>query len=202
MIRISFNGTDKKVITTLQKKGPQIKEALIRAVDLSLLELQQTIQRKLSGEVLNIRSGKGASSVNKSDVSFSGGVISGNVTAGGGPAFYLAIQEKGGDRTYDIYPRNKLALAFFPGGSLGGGGGIAQLSKSTVSDLFHKSGVKAGTLKSGSLKKFSSFGGVVVKHVVHPPLPARPFMKTSVDELRDKIITRIRESVVRAIEAK
>lgn len=201
MIRLSFNSTDRRVVAALQAKGPQIEEGLVRTLDVLMLELQRLVQSKLLGVVLEHRSGKLAGSIVKEPTTHSGTSILGRVTGAAGPAFYGRIQEKGGTRSYEIKPVNAKALAFFPGGSLGGGGGITPLARSATRGLYNKSGASAGRLKASSYQKFGSFGGIVVMKVIHPPLPPRPFMRPSLYEMQDTIIARLRASVARSLSS-
>ena len=205
MIEITFNTTDSRLAAWLERKRPQVVGALADRLDSLMLELQKRVQQKLSGQVLEHRSGKLLGSVEKQPLDRSDTRISGRVTAAGGPAFYGRIQEKGGTRTYDILPKYKKALAFFPGGSVGGGIASSNVpltpGKGTVRGLYFRSGSKRGELKPGRLGTFSQLGGVVVKKVVHPPLPARPFMRPSLLELQDRIITQLREAAVQGLRA-
>lgn len=41
---------------------------------------------------------------------------------------------------------------------------------------------------------------IFAKRVVHPPLPARPFMSSSLRELRETIIANLQEAVAKALE--
>lgn len=202
MITISFNGTDKRVQATIQSGGTQLRASLAKTMDRLMLELQARIQHKLMGEVLEHKSGKLLGSVIKLPVEVEPQRIVGRVTAAGGPAFYGRIQEKGGLRTYEIKPVNKKALAFFPRGSLGGGGGFAQVKKSIIHNLFEKSGAGRGSLRRTpqAQGKFSAYGGLVVMKVTHPPLQPRPFMAPSLEEMRGRIIEQIRETILNTIK--
>lgn len=204
MIRLSFNSTDKRVVAALKAKAPAIRRELSNELDKLMLELQRRIQQKLSGEVLQNRSGKAVSSVIKLPTEIVQSRIKGLVKAGGGPAFYLIYQEKGGTSNYEILPKNKLALAFLPSGSVGGaiasGTGSLLPGKSTVRSLTFRSGARSGSLKPSQFSTFSQLGGIVVKKVNHPPLKARPFMSTSLEEMRSTIINRLREAMTRGIK--
>lgn len=201
MIRLTFaNSSDQRVVAFIRSRGPRIKENVRETLDTLMLELQRLVVSKLSGQVLAHHSGKLAGSITKEPTVVSGGQIVGKVTGAGGPAFYGKIQEKGGTRTYEILPVHKKALAFFPGGSLGAGGGIAPVQKSLIRGLYYKSGSRRGELKEETYNRFGQYGGVVVMKVVHPPLPPRPFMKTSQEEMRSTIIDRIKASAAAALK--
>lgn len=199
MIKISFNSTDKRVVATLRAKGPQIIAGIESTLEGLMLELQATVVRKLSGQVLAHRSGKLAGSINMEPIRREGSWIVGRVTGAAGPAFYGKIQEKGGTREYEIKPVHKQALAFFPQNSLGAGGGIVKIDKSLLRGLRYKSGERRGELKEESYNKFGQYGGVVVSKVIHPPLPPRPFMRTSLEEMRGKIVQRIQAAVGKVV---
>ena len=202
MIKIQFKaGSDRRVIALLRAKEPMLLDAIEESLDRSMLELQRRIQEKLSGEVLEHRSGKLLASVNKEPVVRDDRQIMGRVTSSAGPAFYGRIQEAGGTRTYDIYPRYKKALAFFPSGSLGAGGGIQQVRKDILRSLYARSGKQRGSLKPSKYGQAGQLGLAIVKHVVHPPLQPRPFMRTSLAELQEKIVSNIRTAVAEALRA-
>jgi hypothetical protein len=201
MIQLTFGSTDRRLLESFRLKRAAVVPAMSKTLDELMLELQRSIERKLSGEVLQHRSGKAQASVIKQPTVDSGNTISGRVTGGGGPAFYLRIQELGGTRTYDIYPRFKKALAFFPGGSLGAGGGIVPLRKDILRGLYVRSGSKRGDLKANQLGNFSSFGGVVVKHVVHPPLKPRPTFRPSLMEMQSRIREKLQKSMQEALRS-
>jgi hypothetical protein len=192
---MTFNSSDKRVVATLRAKGPAVIAGLERTLDILMLELQRLVQSKLQGIVLKHHSGKLAGSITKEPIQHVGSSIVGMVTGAAGPAFYGKIQEKGGTRTYEIKPVHAKALAFFPQGSLGGGGGFAQLRAGIVRGLYSKSGASRGRLKESSYQKFGNLGGIVVAKVIHPPLPPRPFMRPSLDEMRDTIVARLQASI-------
>jgi len=189
----------------MKAKGPQIRERLSDKLDSLMLELQRRIQQKLSGEVLEHRSGKALGSVIKQPMSTTETRIEGRVTAGGGPAFYLVYHERGGTRQYEIVPVNKKALAFFPRGSIGGS--IASSNspmtpgKPVVRGLYFRSGSQRGALKPGRVGTFHAAGGVVVMKVIHPPLPKRPVAASSLEELNAKIIDGLRQAAVEGLRA-
>jgi hypothetical protein len=117
MITGSFNGTDQVAADTIRARGDRFIPALVRKVNSLALRLQQKIIVKLSGQVLNIRSGKGAGSV-RVTLATPGDTVTADVQAGGGPAWYLKLHEFGTDAPYTILPINKQALAFMLGGKM------------------------------------------------------------------------------------
>jgi hypothetical protein len=181
----------------------KIREAMMVEMDRLMLELERRIQQKLSGEVLQTRRGGGGllGSVHREATKEIGNRLVGRVTAGGGLAsIYPAVQEKGGTRTYDIFPgivtgkSDKRALAFFPGGSLGAGA-LSTQGRS----LTFKLGKRRGSHRPSKIGEFGQLGGIVVRHVVHPPLPPRPFMSTSLAEMRETILERLRATLAREV---
>jgi hypothetical protein len=205
MITISFNTSDQRVVAALAAKGQRIVRSMAEGMDEAMLALQRRVQQKLSGEVLEHRSGKLLGSVEKRPVIVDETKIEGRVSAAGGPAFYGRIQEAGGTREYDIYPVNKKALAFFPAGSVGGaiarGTGPMLPGKSTVRGLYFRSGSRRGELKESQYGTFRAMGGIVVKHVVHPPLPKRAFMVPSLREMQQEIVDKLLKAAVRGFKS-
>jgi hypothetical protein len=196
MIKITFpRQSDKRVAAAIRSKGPQLVSTLTKTMDELMFALMKRIQEKLSGEVLQARGSALLRSVNKRPTVATGTTITGSVQAGGGAAgAYAQVQEEGGKRTYDIYPKNKLALAFFPGGSEGAGAGRIFGRR-----LYYKQGQRAGTLKPGTSSAFAGLGGIVVKHVVHPPLPQRSYMRSALNEMRAMMTSRIFRSAADAL---
>ena len=211
-IHIQFKKqSDERVREAIKKKGAHLISALERALNETMRDLMARVQQKLSGEVLQNRRGGGGllGTVRMLPAERFGSTLSGYVTAGGGPASaYAEVQEYGGTRQYDIYPVNKQALAFFPEGSLGSNpeknlfsrSGIAESGRLRGLRLYHKQGEKRGTLKPENYQKFADLGGIVVKHVVHPPLPERSYMRSALEELRGEIIARIYDAAAKAIQ--
>lgn len=182
MLRIHIN--DERLAAALKGKMVQVGEALQAKMNVMMTNLEKKIvTEKLSGQVLHRHTGKLAGSIHAIPAEWVGTTLVGTVEGAGGPAFYGFVHEYGGDHEYEIRPVNKQALAFFPGGSLGGGGGFTPVNKATLASMFNVS----GGLKRGRFKKFGEFGGIVVKSVIHPPLPQRSFMHSSLMESRELI---------------
>ena len=193
MIRITFKRqSDRAVAEAIRSKAPQLRQALTEEMDKLMLDLVARVQQKLSGEVLEHRTGILSGSITKQPTVQSGNRIIGTVTGAGPPAQYGIVQEMGGRRAFEILPVHKRALAFFPSGAAGAG--------PEGRSLFHQAGRLRGSLKRGKGAEFSALGGVVVKRVIHPPLPPRPFMSTSLNEMRGEIVSRIFEAAAKAIE--
>lgn len=155
-INIQFlNGSDQKMVAMLRQKGPKMVEAVTQRVTLIMLKLQQYIvSRKLAGQVLSQRSGKLAASIRAYPAEVSGNSISAVVEGAGGPAFYGAIQERGGGKEFDIVPKSAKVLRFRLGGQ----------------EFF-------------------------ATKVTHPPLPARPFMEPSLEEMKTEIQTELQQVI-------
>jgi hypothetical protein len=219
MISITFKpGSTQKVRDAIKAKTPELVSALTIALNETMTDLMARVQAKLSGEVLQTRRGGGGllGTVRMLPISRPRpGVLQGGVQGGGGPASaYAAVQEYGGTRIYDIWPgtvtgkSDKQALAFFPTGALGrsrepnfsqkpGGpktGYVAGLR------LYRKTGKGGGTLKPENYGKFADLGGVVVRHVVHPPLPERSYMRSALEEMRSEIIARMKSAIRQTIK--
>jgi len=99
-----------------QAKAALLEAMLVEKVNALDALLQQTIVRKLSGEVLNVITGKLVRSVEMIPATISGDVIEGGVQAGGGLAFYGKFQELGTSGPYEIMASKAKALAFMVGG--------------------------------------------------------------------------------------
>lgn len=196
MIRLSFNTTDRRVALALKAKGPQIVQAEARTLDKLMFELQTVVQRKLSGEVLKSHAGGLGllGTVRKIPTAIIGDHLVGGVQAGGGRFWWARVHELGGEKTYTIEPVNKQALAFFPGGSAGAAFGTTAMTR-----LKFKRGHHEGELRPGRYGEFAAAGGIVVKHVEHPPLKKRSFMESALLELRSKIISDVFRTAAGAI---
>lgn len=189
MIRASFEGTGEKVAAGLRSRGGRVEQILMRRMSILALELQKKIvTEKLQGQVLHHRSGKLAASIRALPTKKEGGFLVADVQGGGGPAFYGRIHEFGGTRSYEIRPRNKKALAFF-----GSGSGLSSGKQHILARKLSKPGHHPKLAG-----EFWMAGGVVVKSVMHPPLPMRSFMRVSLAEMRQEIINGIRQAMVDA----
>jgi hypothetical protein len=114
---INFELTgDDEFIAALRSKADSVMAALSAKMESATDLLVDAIQVNLSGNVLQVRTGKLLSTVRKGPIEVSGGVIEGTVVAGGSDAPYGIMQELGGTRPYDIYPVNKKVLAFLADG--------------------------------------------------------------------------------------
>jgi hypothetical protein len=196
-VGITFGGSDQVVLAFLRRQVEAIVARLSRQLNLSMIKLQRYIvTEELSGQVLQNKTGLLAGSINAIPTTAQGSEITASVEGAGGPAWYGQVQERGGTSEYEIAPVNKKALAFFPGGSLGGGGGIAQVAKGTLKGLYQRGRSGFGReLRPSKLSQFSSLGGVVVKKVIHPPLPKRPFMSPALTAMRDTIVQDLQKAV-------
>ena len=193
MIEITFNGSDQSLLASLKDKHDQLTTNLLRAMNIMLLKLQQRIQQKMSGEVLNQRSGDLKDSVHVVPAQVNAGDIAGTVRWGAGPSSaYAEVHEYGGKGWYDIYPVNKKALAFFPSGAAGT---TTLKSGRTISAREILNNMRNPNMRARGIAQFSAAGGIVVKHVHHPPLPARPVGQPSLDELHDEIVGRLQGAV-------
>jgi len=117
MLTISFNGSDKQLISATAAKAAAAESALTDKLNELDLRMQQYIVgEELHGQVLKQRSGRLAGSIRAIPASRSGSEITGAVEGGGGPAFYARVHEYGGQKEYPIVPVNAKALMFQAGG--------------------------------------------------------------------------------------
>jgi phage gpG-like protein len=99
----------------LERAGEQTRAGLAREVGALTQQLVDLIRQKLSGSVLNERSGRLRDSV-AGRVIEGAGAIQGSVSCEGVP--YAAVHEFGGESAYPIVPSSAQALAFMVGGRL------------------------------------------------------------------------------------
>jgi hypothetical protein len=101
MLKLSFNASDERLASSLRSKGPQVIQAVLRKMNVLMLELQaKIVGEKLQGQVLAHRTGKLAGSIRVVPAVVQGTSVVGEVQGGGGPAFYGRVHEYGG--TFDI----------------------------------------------------------------------------------------------------
>lgn len=201
-VRLNFNTSDVRLAAEIRAKGGAITEALAAKMTYLMLELQKKIVvEELSGQVLHHRTGRLAGSIVAQPVEVSGNTMRGTVTGAGGPAWYGKVHEFGGTRAYPILPVNKKALAFFPSESVGGGigrMGSVGVGKAVLRGLYRGTGELRTS--AAKLKTFDEMGGVVVKGVMHPPLPQRAFMAPAIEAMRERIVQQLQQAVGQALK--
>jgi len=165
-IRFSFEGSDQRLMESLRARSSRIVEALTERMTIAMLKLQQKIQLKLSGTVLQNRDGVLANSVQVQPTVVTGNQIIGAVTAASGPARYGIVQELGGTTTYRIEPVNKKALRL--------------MASPGILDV---------------LRGETEGKEAVLAHVWHPPAVPRPFMAPSLAESIEDIRTGFQETI-------
>lgn len=171
LLRITFDGTDDRIVAALRAKGPRILSSIRDELDSTMFDLLRRVQAKLSGGVLQTRTGNLLKSAVKEPtiVSGAGQQVLGGVSAGGGLAMkYASVHEMGGRGWYDIYPKNAKVLAWTP---------------------------------TGGLPWATKRGTVFAMHVHHPPLPKRSYMQSSLDEMRAEIVARIYRAAARGLQS-
>jgi hypothetical protein len=189
MIMLSFRGgTDVKIPEDLEAKRARIVASVNERTRELMAELVSRVRSKLSGEVLQTRTGKLLGSV-KTIEGMAGDRVYGYVIAGGaGLGVYPDVHEYGGRDYYDIYPVNRRALAFFPTGTLG--------SINRIINVRYKGGKKKGRIRPSKYQAFKDAGGIMVRHVKHPPALERSYMRSSLEEMRQRVIDEIREAII------
>lgn len=190
MISAKIVGGPARVSQVLDRKRVELQRALARGVNEASLLLLRRVQQKLSGEVLNQRSGKLVGSAH-AVLAKAGEQIVGGVDAAGGAAWYGRVHEYGGKKSYPIVPVSKRALAFF--------GAEASLGGAEKRAFYFKQGARRGTLRPKLYGAAHEAGLVVVKSVEHPPLPRRSFMKSSLEELRGELVAKILRAAAEAL---
>lgn len=190
-IRLSFNDSDRLLIARLNGRGNAIIEALSTKLTALMLRLQQHIVRdKLSGQVLHHRSGKLAGSIVAYPAQAEGSLLVGKVEGASGPAFYGQVHEMGGRGAYDIYPKNKKALAFFSDKWAKVQGGMMLRTSPVLHGRQIRLQMRTGGVRqrAAAVGAFHGQGGFVVKHVHHPPALKRSYMATAAEEMRSQIV--------------
>jgi hypothetical protein len=195
IISSTFDGSDMRVVRSLEKRRPIVLEAVRLKMDQLNTILMMTITtEKLQGQVLNQVSGKLAASVRVIPAVVEGDKVTGGVEAGGGPAFYATIQNYGTTRPYEILPVNKKALAFF------GGEGPTPRNKVVLRRIIrgfnqgNRPAPLANFYKKRAFAAFENLGGNVVKKVIHPPIKARNFMESTAEEFQGEFVEGISEA--------
>lgn len=155
-----LDGKADSIIAALTQRTTAISEALQAKV----------VGDKLSGQVLNQRTGKLAQSVRVTDTENDGSTITGGVQAGGGPAFYGKYHEDGG--TFEVSTR-RVAL------------GSRDERLAAMIDM-KKLGMEAITHVQSKPYTIT--------------FPKRSFMQSSLDESKDKIVALLQEAAKEATE--
>jgi len=98
MMRLTFSGSDKAVVTNLQRRLERVMPSIVGAMNASNTMLQAYIQgEKLSGQVLQHRSGKLFNSIRVDNAEVVGDKVEGSVAGAGGVAWYGQLHEFGGE---------------------------------------------------------------------------------------------------------
>lgn len=159
MITVDIVG-DKQVIAKLDALPGRLHDALLKRVTSLSLQLSATVKQKLSGQVLNVRSGNLRRSI-QSQVANQSTEVSGRVFSDSSVR-YAAIHEYGGTtRPHFIEAKPGGVLAFQSGGRT-----------------------------------------VFARRVNHPgsKIPARPFMRPTLAEYRDRIIAGFEAAAAEAVK--
>lgn len=153
---VDFDGT--RAIARFDAMPGRVRDALLAKVEVLRQKLEAKIKGKLTGQVLNRRSGALFRSI------FSERIDQGNAiygrAASSGDVKYAAIHEFGGKTpAHDIIPTKAKALAFIVGGKM-------QFAK-----------------------------------IVHHPgsvMPERSFMRSSLSDMRDEIVSGLKSAVLQS----
>lgn len=165
MIKFIIRNTD-RLNAALEQKRAKVKDNLIDKINVLTDELYLKILGKLSGEVLQRRSGKLMESVEKVDAhGFRDNLVGGYVIQDLRRAPYGAVHERGGIKQYEIKPVNKEYLFFLAGGTM-----VSFMAK--------------GKLKEFMKGRKAVFARLVVRDT---PLQKRSFMVASLEEMRPEI---------------
>jgi hypothetical protein len=112
-------GTPDTLAQKLNAMKAELIESIVRSLNKGAIALQSYIvDQELSGQLLNRISGNLANSVRVKLAEAEGDKINAAVEAGGGTAYYAAIQNYGSFMAYEILPTEAKALRFLSGGSV------------------------------------------------------------------------------------
>ena len=159
MITVEIVG-DKQVIAKLDALPGRLHDALLTRVTSLSLQMAAAVKLKLSGQVLNVRSGNLRRSI-QSAVTDQTTEVSGRIFSDASVR-YAAIQEYGGTtRPHGIEAKPGGVLAFQAGGKT-----------------------------------------VFARRINHPgsKIPPRPFMRPTLAEYRDKIVTSFEAAAAEAVQ--
>src|SRR5579872_2012237 len=106
-----LQGAD-KLQAGLETAGDRVTARVREKVELLQHLLADKIRANLSGDILQVRSGKLLGSVKELPIEIDNGVVHGPVQVGGPDIPYGPVLEHGGTRNYNIVPVNKQYLAF------------------------------------------------------------------------------------------
>jgi phage gpG-like protein len=141
---------DTELIARLSAMPGALQQGIARAVTRLALELQRLVQQKLSGPVLNARTGVLRSSINYQVQQSSTGALA----TVGTDVKYARFHEFGVPHSWEIRPKSARALAFEIGGRT-----------------------------------------IFAAHVIHPPLPERSFLRSSLREMTPEIMAELEAAV-------
>lgn len=168
MVRFQFiNRSDERVVEKLRGRLVPAELAIVNKVDELDARLQRRVQMKLEGEVLKSHTHKLSNSVRMVPARKVGSTIAGFVQAGGGVAPYGIYQERGAH-----IPEVTGKLMVFPGAERTAV--MEVLGKTTARKIYGRSGGMVFTMRHRAFD-----------------LPARPFMATSLEEMKAEFIREI-----------
>jgi len=162
--RLTFaDGSDQRVPAQIRAATPVIVAALAERLTLWMLRLQQKIQgEKLSGQVLQHRSGRLYGSIIEQPTEQVGLQLIGSVTGAGGPAWYGQLHETGGTFHVKEYVRH---IAFNQKGEV-----IRMLTK------------------AGTVRKAVATTKEQIVHAHDVTFPERSFMSSSLAEIAEEMV--------------
>jgi hypothetical protein len=115
VVTLEIQGTD-RVIAFVSSTERRVTDALRRAVAIATIDLSNYVKtNKLSGQVLNVKTGTLRRAVKSYPPSGDGPIV-GTVSVGQEAAVYGRVHEYGGAGPYEITPIRAKALRFMLGG--------------------------------------------------------------------------------------
>lgn len=148
---------DRELITRLTVLPDRMRASLGRVVTRLAIELERNIKLKLSGSVLNVRTGILRASIHHQIQQTASGVTA----TVGTSVKYGKYQEEGVPHSWEIRPKSARALMFQVGGKT-----------------------------------------VFAQRVIHPPLPARSFLVSTLREMTPRIKAEIDAAIKETVAAR
>ncbi len=190
---VNVGGSQSGIMVTLRSNlqskmetaSAVLMAAITAAINSSTANLQRyVVTEKLSGQMLRRITGTLADSVRMAPAAQTGDTIVGSVLAGGGVASYALVQERGGDFAYEILPKNAQALAW-------------PAAAGADADFVNRSVSAKQKIARASARGVNM---IFARRVIHPPLPARPFLSTSAQECIPKTVEIMETEISKACE--
>ena len=176
-LTITLNNQD--LVDELVARGEGLQAAIAETLNGLGAQLLERAQSKIAPVVRTAIGQELFESIQMQAAAYIGQVcqVSVGIDDAGQPSYIVAyVREFGGEKWYDIYPKNALVLAF-PG----------------------ISGVLEATAEHGEMK--TPGATVFAKHVWHPPAKERSYLRSSLEEMQGEVRAAIAETLAEVLAA-